>query len=153
MSWKRILCPVDFSEHSRSAMLAAARLAGELGAELVLLHAAQVPSTVFPEGIVIRDAGLVQEYFHDINRRLDDWKTMAVAVAGRNVATSTVVGVPYSEIVSVAEQGPFDLIVMGTHGRTGLERLLLGSVTEKVVRIAPCPVLTIGLKSDHARSD
>jgi len=139
----KILVPTDFSEGARLAMREALDLAQTLGAEVTLLHAYQLPNYVLPDGSAIMvtaeaHAELVQSADLRLREQLEDalaWQVM--------VTTATRQGPAAEMIVDAAEQGNYDLVVMGTHGRTGFKRLLLGSVAEKVVRTCARPVLTI----------
>ncbi|MBM4147622.1 MAG: universal stress protein [Lentisphaerae bacterium] len=140
----RILCPVDFSMNSEHALLYATAFATSHGAELLLLHV--VPPPVY-EGMDVGGfyelpAEAVQELADACNRRLEQ-----VAESARKrhpkVAAKLVSGNPFLEIVKTAREEKADLIVMGTHGRTGMAHVLMGSVAERVVRKAPCPVLTV----------
>ena len=139
--YKRILCPVDFSEYSNAAVEEAADLAKAIGAELTLLHAFQNPAYVMPmQGYV----GLGADFLGKLRQQLEDEvvaQSRPVRERGVAVKTEVVEGVPYKVIVDHAKEAQSDLIVMGTHGRTGLAHALTGSVAERVVRLAHCPVL------------
>lgn len=138
---KRILCPTDFSETAAAAERHAVALARALGAELVLLHVAS-------EALSRETLGTpeVRRVFESQRA----WVTETLAAKVRELTTGGVsarsvvkTGVPWREVVGAVEEEHADMIVMGTQGRTGLERLLIGSVAERVVRHAPCPVLTV----------
>ena len=139
----RIVVPTDFSPCSKQAWQLAQRLATALGSELILAH-------VFVEGTLWSESPFnverVRELFADGRRRagdtLDEWATPARA-AGLTVGIAMRDGIPYHEIVTLARDKHADLIVIGTHGRGGVNRALLGSVADRVVRLAPCPVLTV----------
>jgi nucleotide-binding universal stress UspA family protein len=142
---RRILVPVDFSAHSDRAVAYAIQLASEVGAALELLHVVEDPilsGAWSPECCAPAIAALLGTIASDARTRLE---TVRASLAGRNVAVSSTVvtGQPAPSIVDYAVVGEFDLIVMGTHGRTGLSHALVGSVAERVSRRAPCPVLTI----------
>ncbi|HYD43279.1 MAG TPA: universal stress protein [Anaeromyxobacter sp.] len=141
--WKTICCPIDFSDASRAAMEVAADLAARTGASLTLLHAYPVPGYTFPDGSVVASARMLQELADQSAKHLAEWKSQAEALGVRTVNAETVVGEPAAEIVAWARERKTDLLVLGTHGRTGLEHALMGSVAEKVVRRARCPVLTV----------
>jgi len=142
--WKRICCPIDFSDASRAAMEVAADLARRTGAELVLLHAYPIPGYTFPDGSVVASPKMMQDLADQAERHLEEWRAQAVQLVGApRVGTQKAVGEPAAEIVSFAKTGGVDLLVVGTHGRTGLEHALMGSVAERVVRRAHCPVLTV----------
>jgi nucleotide-binding universal stress UspA family protein len=143
---RRILCPLDFSRFSHHALEQAMALARETGAEVVALHACAVaPVTdVVHVGAAIpfEPARLPVSERQAIVRELDD-VIREVGAGGLVVTPKVVERNPVDAIVETAERWPADLIVMGTHGRSGFERLLLGSVAEKVLRKAICPVLTV----------
>lgn len=148
VSITRILCPVDFSGHSRLAIDYATALARWYESEVVALHAyaaAMVPATIgaFPAATTV-GVPLTRE---EIVRDLD---VFVRPVQAANVRTRTVVttGSPARTILDTAEQLAANLIVMGTHGASGFERLMLGSVTEKVLRKASCPVLVVPRRAD-----
>lgn len=146
MAWKKILCPVDFSSGSAEAMRTAATMAAESGGELVLAHVWQPPVYTMGEGVGLA-ADLITELIKDAEKGLAQWKGDAERLGAKRVTTTFLSGVPWNEVVTAASADPaIDLIVMGTHGRTGLKHVLLGSVAEKVVRHAPCPVLVIRIR-------
>jgi nucleotide-binding universal stress UspA family protein len=142
--WKRICCPIDFSDASRAAMEVAADLARRFGSELVLLHAYPVPGYTFPDGSVLASPKMMQELADQAERHLEEWRASAERLVGApRVTAEKAIGEPAAEIVSFAESRKIDLVAMGTHGRTGLQHALLGSIAERVVRRARCPVLTV----------
>jgi nucleotide-binding universal stress UspA family protein len=140
---KRILVPLDFSECARKALQYAIPFAGMCDARLLLLHVVQLSYTAGelgpPEALLV-DADASQ----GAEQRLRDLASQAV---GHQAAWETVVrmGLPSDEIVQAAQDLNADLIILSTHGHTGLKHMLLGSVAEAVVRRAPCPVLTVRL--------
>jgi nucleotide-binding universal stress UspA family protein len=143
MALQKILCPIDFSPGSRQAMRAAVRLANEAGAELVLAHAWYVPPMAFGAEYDLA-AELMEEIRIDAQAALEAAAREAAALGATRLSSRLVTGSPPHELVRVLEHDPeFELVVMGTHGRTGLARVLLGSVAESVVRRAPCPVLVV----------
>jgi nucleotide-binding universal stress UspA family protein len=145
---RHILVPHDFSETGEHALTFALDLAEPLVARATVLHVYEVPVFAFPESPVVTTdlAGQIEQA---ARRALD----RVVARARRPGVTIDAVlrqGTIWSEIQAAAGEAKVDLIVMGTHGRRGLSRALLGSVAEKVVRTAPCPVLTVrGPESDR----
>lgn len=143
VEWKRILCPVDFSETARAAMETAIELAARFDAELLLIHAYPIPGYTFPDGSAVASARMLQELADEAARHLDEWRELAVKAGAAKVAVDTAVGDPAGEIVRIAADRKVDLVVMGTHGRTGIEHALMGSIAERVVRRAKCPVLTV----------
>jgi nucleotide-binding universal stress UspA family protein len=143
MSFQKILCPVDFSPGSQRAMRVAVRLASERDAELVLVHSWSLPPVAF-SGEYTYPPDIVQQLGEDAQHGLETAVGDARTLGARRVTSKLVAGVPWQQIVDTAQREPgVDLIVIGTHGRSGLSRVLLGSVTELVVRCAPCPVLTV----------
>jgi nucleotide-binding universal stress UspA family protein len=143
MEIRRILAPTDFSELSKQGLKSALELAEAFGAKLLLLYVVESPP--YPmEGIVPSHLGatllddLERQATNDLAQMLSETQASKIDVARRVVG-----GIPYRKIVDVAEEEKIDLIVMTTHGRTGLSHLVMGSVAEKIVRTAPCPVLTI----------
>lgn len=134
---RRVLCPVDFSEHADVAADWARDLSDRFGAELHLLHVVAVLDPLIPPGAATFASELVREIQESARSRLDE------VAGGHDAVTALREGAPFGEIVDYATEQDIDLIVMGTHGRTGISHLLIGSVAEKVVRRAPCAVLTI----------
>jgi len=143
LEWKKILCPVDFSDASRAAMQVASELARRFEGEVTVFHAYPLPGYTLPEGTVLPATGMLQELAEQTDALLERWKAEALADGAPRVTTDKAVGEPAAEIVAAAEDGKFDVIVVGTHGRTGLAHVLLGSVAERVVRRAPMPVITV----------
>lgn len=139
---EKILVPMDFSDCSDAALRYGRALAEAFGASLHLLHVVQDPYT---------QPWAAEAFPAPLGEMLQQWqeqaRTRLVAVLGekdRAAATiATVVGSPFYEIVRYAAEQEIDLIVIGTHGRGPVAHMLLGSVAEKVVRKAPCPVLTV----------
>lgn len=142
ISIRSILCPYDGSEFSRRALEHATALGRFYGAGLTLLHV-YTGAPIGPEADQLtRDKALFPQERKRIVAWLADIGAPARA-AGVAVDARVVEGAPAAEILRVARGEAADLVVLGTHGRSGFDRLLLGSVTEKVLRHAPCPVLTV----------
>ncbi len=141
--WRKVLCPIDFSQPARAAMDAAVEIARQVDAELVLFHAYQLPGYTLPEGSVVASPKMLQDLADQAEAHLVDWKGIAESAGAPRVSAEKGIGEPAFEIVEVARELGCDLIVLGTHGRTGLAHALLGSTAERVVRRAACPVLTI----------
>jgi nucleotide-binding universal stress UspA family protein len=141
--FRRILIPTDFSAESERALGTAQRLAQALGAEVVLLHVF-VEAPLYSEGPFA--AQRVQEVYASgrawVQEQLER-RAAAARAAGLPTKTLIVGGVAHQEIVAAARGEQADLIVIGTHGRGGVDRLLLGSVADRVIRLAPCPVLAV----------
>jgi nucleotide-binding universal stress UspA family protein len=140
--FEKILVPVDFSEHSTAALEVAVELASVFDAKLHLLHCYQIqPGGVSPYGIAIPS-----DYFAEIRdtaaRQLAEWQEKHVPAA-IPVDASTMSEFPSKAIAMTAEEIGADLIVMGTRGLSGFKHVMLGSVAERTVRIAPCPVMTV----------
>jgi nucleotide-binding universal stress UspA family protein len=142
MHLRHILVPTDFSEGSSEAFATALDMARDSGARLTLFHVHHVPTTVFPDVILPLTPELMQNVQHSAELVLEQLRDRALA-AGVDSDIRTAFGTTHTEICVLAEELGVDLIVVGTHGRGGLSHALLGSVAEKVVRKAPCPVLTV----------
>ena len=135
MSMKKILFPTDFSTASDAALVHAENLAKQSSAELLILHIEE-PPLAYGGGELYY--GLPEPSSERILKMLSDVCPSDPQLSFKH---RLVMGDPATEIVRVAEEEQAELIVLGTHGRTGLSRILMGSVAEAVVRHAPCPVL------------
>ena len=142
MHIRHILVPTDFSDGSTRAFETAVDMARDSGAQLTLFHVHHVPASVFPDVILPLSPDLVRDIERSVELVLERWREQALA-AGVAADTRTAIGGTADEICAAADALGADLIVIGTHGRGGLSHVLLGSVAEKVVRKAPCPVLTV----------
>lgn len=147
---KKILAPVDLSKLSKVGLRYALEMATPQRAELIIYNVITVEETPFPQGDEEWVAS--QTEMPKIARTLEERKKVLEAFVNDTLAgqTSPVsvrqlveIGTPYRKILNKAVGEDVDLIVMSTHGRTGLLHMLIGSVTEKVVRRAPCPVLAV----------
>ena len=141
----RILVPVDFSAYSERALEYAIGLAGRLGASLHLLHVVEDPiATGFWGGemVIPNLTELREELVHGAERQLVSSREAAER-AGVSVVSTVQVGLPAITIVDHAKSLGVDLIVMGTHGRTGMAHLLMGSVAERVLRASTTPLLIV----------
>ena len=139
---RTILVPSDFSECSEAALRYGLELARRFDARLHLLHVVQDPLTQpwAAEGFSAPLFEVVDRWQREAKERL----RLSVPEADRGrVTVASTVAWPYAEILRYAIEHNADLIVMGTHGRAGMTHVLLGSIAEKVVRRAPCPVLTV----------
>lgn len=141
---QRILFPTDFSEASKPAQEYACAIADQFGAELHVLHVLADPMLMMPEPAL--PVGLPDNYL--IEQKTGAEKALesllpASWTPGKRVHRATRMGNTYIEIVRYAKEHKIDLLILGTHGRSALMHMLLGSVAEKVVRTAPCPVLTV----------
>lgn len=142
MRFHKVLAALDFSEPSRVALDAAARMCAASGAELVLAHVWQ--PTLYSYGMPAFPVAVVEGTVEQVERRLGEARKAAEALGAKHVTTRALSGAPWHELVELLRHDrSFDLAVLGTHGHTGLEHVLLGSVAEKVVRHAPCAVLVV----------
>lgn len=142
-AWPRkILCPIDFSEGSREAVRVALDLARLSGGGVTLYHAYDLPLAAAGEGAML-GAATLERLDRDADEGLRRWQGELARPDGPPIAIAKGLGGEMETITGHARTQAFDLIVIGTHGRTGLKRALLGSVAENVVRHAPCPVLVV----------
>ena len=141
---RRILVPIDFSEHAREALLYALRLAEPLEADVDVLHVFERPYYVGNEHVAVpgQPGHTVSEYLEgQCARELAEFLRTVPEPPGVRLRPRCVDGDPARVLVEESER--YDLVVMGRHGRTGLLHLLMGSVSEKVLQGARCPVLTV----------
>ena len=156
---KKILAPTDLSDVSARGIKYACNLAKDVGAEVIIINAIKVDElmSVFRQ---LQDspfarwdqANVLQDQLVDRHRQLlDEFVKQQVPEIGSdlNVRKVVEVGEPYATLVDWAKKEQVDVIVMSTHGRTGMPRMMLGSVTEKVLRSSPCPVLAIPLPHEN----
>ncbi|MDQ3365684.1 MAG: universal stress protein [Myxococcota bacterium] len=144
-SFDRVLCPIDFSECSRHAVSLAAVMAAPRGAGITLLHAIEVPVTYSGAPSV---GDFVENLYDHATQVLAAWAAELRAKVEVPVTTRLEIGHPGAEILKVVEEAPpFELVVVGSHGRTGVRRLWYGSVAEKVARHASCSVLVTRVRS------
>jgi nucleotide-binding universal stress UspA family protein len=150
---RKILFPTDFSDAAAEARQYAMALAERFDAELHFLHVAIPPVVPYPDSATswtMPDIGMepqVEEAKRTIQNQVDSWSDR------RRAVISVKVGFAVEEIVDYAQEQQIDLIVAGTHGHTGITHLLIGSVAEKLVRIATCPVLTVHPKGHQFLMD
>jgi nucleotide-binding universal stress UspA family protein len=142
---KTILVPTDFGTCSDHALDYAVELAKAIGAELTVMHAYEIPMVGFPDGALIATPELATKISEAAQIGLE--KSIELHAAS-NVPMKILIrqGPTWRTIVETASEVGAGMIVMGTHGRHGLPRALLGSVAEKVVRSAKCPVLTVHME-------
>ena len=144
-----ILVPTDFSETAARALDYASALAAKLGARIHVVHVIGIPALGVPElGVALTSVtigSLVRDSQAALDRLVDSRRNQATF---GDVLLRT--GDPRDMILQAANEVHADLIVIGTHGRRGLARALLGSVAEEIVRTAPCPVVTLGVKAARA---
>lgn len=152
-AFNKILVPVDFSECSSAALKQALMLRETLGARVEVVHSFDVPTFIPPHVVVMMgevDATLSEHAERHANEQLREFLDRQGVPADSQVTSKVLLGPPAPTILEAAEEGHFDLIVMGTHGRTGLPRLFMGSTAEKVLRHAHCPVLTVRVATEQS---
>jgi nucleotide-binding universal stress UspA family protein len=145
MEIKKILFATDFSEGSSSSLPYAVSIAKQYGAKLYFVHV--MYDVVKTSGWYVPHVSM-DELYRDMekNAKAQLEKSFIEEIRGyKDVEHIVLKGTPYEEISRFAEENKIDLIVIGTHGRKGLDRMLFGSTAEQVVRYAPCPVLTVRL--------
>jgi nucleotide-binding universal stress UspA family protein len=145
--FRRILVPVDYSEHSRASANYALELAAKLGAVADIVHVWDKPTYV-SDGVMVRRPGEEHRSLGDLIREnaehdMASFRASLTVPPGVKIEQRLCSGDPVSTLIAEAKQGHHDLIVIGTHGRTGLIHVLLGSVAERLIRLSPVPVLTI----------
>ena len=133
-----VLCPVDFSDSSLRAVNLAAELVAPGGTGITLLHSIELPTRYGEDAALMN---IVEQIDEQTDLLLENWAAQLRARTGAAVTKRTSRGGAGAQILTALEQGTFDLVVMGSHGRTGIRRAVLGSVAEKVARHATCPVL------------
>lgn len=143
MRLQRIMLATDFSPQARVALDYAAELSQRLEVPLLLLAAFQIPVYPLPEGIVVRSTDTIAQLLSQTSADLAAARQLAQDQGAVEVETIVVEGNPAAEIVRIAQERKTDLIVMGSHGRGGLSRAILGSVADKVMRTAHCPVMIV----------
>ncbi len=149
----RILVPIDFSEHSKNALQYALQYAVQFQAHLDLLYV--VEPTIYPADFSFGQVGFPNIEEELRKRGSDELQTLVrKEVGGRVRADATVrTGKPFVEIHDFAREQDIDLIIIATHGHTGVEHMLFGSTVEKVVRKSPCPVLVVPTIQHHPLPD
>lgn len=139
----KILYPTDFSDPSACALHYAVEMAKKFDAELVMLHVlldeSQMVSFYLPQLTV---KNLSKDMEDGAKAKMEEFISETNALDGVEYSTAMVKGIADEEIIKYANENSVDMIVLGTHGRTGLEHVIFGSTAEKVVRSASCPVLT-----------
>ena len=147
MSWKTILVPHDFSASANHATAIARDEAKLHGGSIVLLHVIDLPHQLSPDALIVppetnTPISVKQYAIQSAEAHLQDIITR-LAKDGVTAAGVVKIGVPVDEINATIDEHKIDLVVMGSHGRTGLRALMVGSVAERVVRTSKVPVLTI----------
>ncbi|MBN8614166.1 MAG: universal stress protein [Deltaproteobacteria bacterium] len=141
-----IVCAIDFSEQSNAALAHAVGLAKRLGAKVLAVHAWQLPVYAVPDGVAVFGPEVVAEITTGLQKQvaatLEAHRVDGVTIEGKLVA-----GAPVEATLEVAKEAGADYVVIGTHGRTGVARFVLGSVAERMVRLSTVPVIVVPTKS------
>ena len=143
---QKILCPVDFSECSAQALRFAVTLASRLGATIDVVHTYHVPHYIQPSLLIWAGSGprpLLDLAKEQATRELNDFLDETLDARRQDVTARLIYGEAAASIIALTKEEGFSLVVLGSHGRSGWRRLVLGSVSEQVVRRSPCPVLTV----------
>ncbi|MEZ4403037.1 MAG: universal stress protein [Kofleriaceae bacterium] len=148
MQIKRLLLATDFSPQARHALGYAAELSARLDVPLLLVAAFQIPSYPLPEGAIIASQDTIAKLLEHTSRDLAAEVKHATELGAKGVDSVVIEGVAALEIVRLAKERSIDLIVMGSHGRGGLSRAILGSVADRVMRSAHCPVMIVTQTDD-----
>lgn len=155
-AWKRICCAIDFADPSRAAMEQGADLAKRFEADLLLVHV-RVPPPPAASDVLVSSRGATEAAAEERLGMLEEWRVEAERRSGRPVRARVLSGDPAAEVLRAAREERCELLVVGTHGRTGLSHLVLGSVAERIARQAACPVLVVhdsaALEEEHVREE
>ncbi len=140
---KKILVPIDFSDYSKNALKYAAQFAQKFNAKIFLIYV--VEPMIYPADFSMGQVAIPSTDIDLHARAEEELKKLAIEFIKSNLEVETMIrtGKPFVEINDTAKEKDVDLIIIATHGHTGVEHLLFGSTAEKVVRKAPCPVLTL----------
>lgn len=142
---KKILVPTDFSATSKEALKYAISLATEYGAEMTIMHV--INEQLFTESLnlprVMSLQSLEKELAKEAEHQMEDFFKDVLGMDDIDYKKIVLKGKPFIQIIQYSRENDIDLIVIGTHGRSGLEHIIFGSTAEKVVRKAPCPVLSV----------
>jgi universal stress protein A len=157
LAYDRILVPIDFSEHSKRTVSYATRTATRHNSTIYLLHVFQIPDyVVSPYARRRQDSAEVQSQLDAAEQEArENLEAFAQELLNRGIKVQAYlrVGYPFDEIVLMANHFDVDLIIIGSHGRGGISRLLVGSTAERVVEHAPCPVLVVKESRRAAKSE
>jgi len=139
---KKILVPIDFSDYSKSALKYATEFAKQFESKILLIYV--VEPMIYPADFSMGQVAIPSSDIDFTSKAEEELKKLASEInSSLNVEVVIKTGKPFVEINDTAAEKDIDLIIIATHGHTGVEHLLFGSTAEKVVRKAPCPVLTI----------
>jgi len=140
---KKILVPIDFSDYSKNALKYAAQFAKQFNARIYLVYV--VEPMIYPADFSMGQVAIPSTDIDLHSRAEEELKKLSKEIIGGSLQVEILIktGKPFVEIIEAASSNDVDLIIIATHGHTGVEHLLFGSTAEKVVRKAPCPVLTL----------
>lgn len=138
---KKVLVPIDFSDYSKSALKYAVNFSKLFNAEIILIYV--VEPVIYPPDFSMGQIAMPSLNTEWDERAKDELDKLAKSEISTSVKTILKTGKPFVEIIETAKEENIDLIIIATHGHTGVEHILFGSTAEKVVRKAPCPVLTL----------
>ncbi|WKZ73293.1 MAG: universal stress protein [Ignavibacteriaceae bacterium] len=150
IQYKKILVPIDFSDYSKQAMKYASELAGIFNSEIILIYV--VEPIIYPPDLSIGQIALPTLTYQIDENAKEELDRVAGEIIPKEIKFTSIVklGKPFIEIIGVAESENIDLIVISTHGHTGVEHMLFGSTADKVVRKAHCPVLTLRANGNNS---
>lgn len=139
---KNILVPIDFSDYSKNALKYAVQFAKQFSSKLLLVYV--VEPMIYPADFSMGQVAIPSNDI-DLHARAEEELKKLANEINEGIVIDTIIktGKPFVEIIDTASEKDIDLIIIATHGHTGVEHLLFGSTAEKVVRKAPCPVLTL----------
>jgi nucleotide-binding universal stress UspA family protein len=140
---KKVLVPIDFSDYSKSSLRYAVNFAKQFNAEIFLIYV--VEPVIYPPDFSMGQIAIPSVNAEWDERAREELKNLAKTEIPEGVKVKTILknGKPFLEIIDTASEENIDLIIIATHGHSGVEHILFGSTAEKVVRKAPCPVLTL----------
>ncbi|MHB8578811.1 MAG: universal stress protein [Ignavibacteriaceae bacterium] len=140
---EKVLVPIDFSDYSKNSLKYAVNFVKKFGAELYLIYV--VEPIIYPPDFSMGQIAIPSVDLEMDKRAVEELEKLAMKEIPPEIKVSTIVktGKPFIEIIETASEEKIDLIIISTHGHTGMEHILFGSTAEKVVRKAPCPVLTL----------
>lgn len=143
LNFNKILVPIDFSDYSKSSLRYAVTFAKQFNAAVILVYV--VEPIIYPPDFSMGQIAIPTTGIEMDKRAVEELEKLAVNEIPSGIQKKTVVktGKPFYEIIETAKEEDVDLIIISTHGHTGVEHILFGSTAEKVVRKAPCPVLTL----------
>lgn len=143
LNYKKVMVPIDFSDYSRNALLYSVDFARHFNAELVLIYV--VEPIIYPPDFSMGQVALPTIDQEMDTRAREELEQLTEEIIPKEIKTTIIVraGKPFIEIIETAQDEDVDLVIISTHGRTGMEHILFGSTAEKVVRKSPCPVLTL----------